>query len=162
MTQTSGAGMTFVESSLPPETHLDDRNIATVVHEMLQGDGAHELELDRMVPGFGGERFGVLAHEQRRAHKVALRDIAPIDADALFESNDIGTREQSRAIPSGLQDARKIGAGGALAVRPRYVDEPTAVLTQQETEKLFDVLRKLKAAGCSVVLIKKQLRRSSF
>jgi simple sugar transport system ATP-binding protein len=33
------------------------------------------------------------------------------------------------------------------------LDEPTAVLTPQETERLFDVLRNLCASGCSVILI---------
>ncbi|MCQ2584925.1 MAG: ABC transporter ATP-binding protein [Treponema sp.] len=33
------------------------------------------------------------------------------------------------------------------------LDEPTAVLTPQETEHLFDVLRRMKEAGCTVIII---------
>lgn len=33
------------------------------------------------------------------------------------------------------------------------LDEPTAVLTPQETSALFDILRNMKQAGCSVILI---------
>ena len=37
------------------------------------------------------------------------------------------------------------------------LDEPTAVLTPQETEKLFDVMRNMKAAGKSVIIITHKL-----
>jgi len=37
------------------------------------------------------------------------------------------------------------------------LDEPTAVLTPQETEKLFDILRKMKAEGCAVIIITHKL-----
>jgi simple sugar transport system ATP-binding protein len=37
------------------------------------------------------------------------------------------------------------------------LDEPTAVLTPQETKKLFDILRRLKADGCSVIIITHKL-----
>lgn len=37
------------------------------------------------------------------------------------------------------------------------LDEPTAVLTPQETDKLFSILRKMKEDGCSVVIITHKL-----
>ena len=37
------------------------------------------------------------------------------------------------------------------------LDEPTAVLTPQETEKLFDILRKMKEDGCAVIIITHKL-----
>jgi len=37
------------------------------------------------------------------------------------------------------------------------LDEPTAVLTPQETSKLFDILRKMKAQGCAVIIITHKL-----
>ena len=37
------------------------------------------------------------------------------------------------------------------------LDEPTAVLTPQETQKLFDVLRNMKAAGKSIIIITHKL-----
>ena len=38
------------------------------------------------------------------------------------------------------------------------LDEPTAVLTPQETEKLFDVLRRMKKDGKSIIIITHKLR----
>lgn len=37
------------------------------------------------------------------------------------------------------------------------LDEPTAVLTPQEAKTLFDILRKMKAEGCSVIIITHKL-----
>ena len=37
------------------------------------------------------------------------------------------------------------------------LDEPTAVLTPQETERLFTILRKMKADGCAVIIITHKL-----
>ena len=33
------------------------------------------------------------------------------------------------------------------------LDEPTAVLTPQETQKLFAIMRKMKQEGCAVIFI---------
>lgn len=38
------------------------------------------------------------------------------------------------------------------------LDEPTAVLTPQETDKLFDVLRKMKEKGCAIIIITHKLQ----
>ncbi len=37
------------------------------------------------------------------------------------------------------------------------LDEPTAVLTPQETSKLFDIIRKMQSAGCAVIIITHKL-----
>ncbi len=37
------------------------------------------------------------------------------------------------------------------------LDEPTAVLTVQETRKLFNILRKMSSAGCSIIIITHKL-----
>ncbi|MBE6038696.1 MAG: ABC transporter ATP-binding protein [Anaerofustis stercorihominis] len=37
------------------------------------------------------------------------------------------------------------------------LDEPTAVLTPQETEKLFDILRNMKKEGCAIIIITHKL-----
>lgn len=37
------------------------------------------------------------------------------------------------------------------------LDEPTAVLTPQETERLFDILRSMRAQGCAIIIITHKL-----
>lgn len=41
--------------------------------------------------------------------------------------------------------------------RVLILDEPSAVLTPQETDKLFDILRKMKDDGCSIIIITHKL-----
>ena len=41
------------------------------------------------------------------------------------------------------------------------LDEPTAVLTPQETEKLFAVLRNMRADGRSIIIITHKLHEST-
>ena len=48
----------------------------------------------------------------------------------------------------------KILARGAEII---ILDEPTAVLTPQETEKLFNVLRNMKADGKSIIMISEEI-----
>ena len=96
--------------------------------EMLESDGGHQLEFRRMLARLVGHGLGVLAYEQRHVAQVLEGDVAPVDADALFELDDVGTREQTGPETGCLQDACDVGAGRALAVRAGDVHELQAVL----------------------------------
>jgi len=65
-----------------------------------------------------------------------------------------------RQLPVGLRQRLEIVK--ALARRPRILilDEPTAVLTPQETEELFAVLRRLREQGTSIIFISHKLRET--
>ena len=78
----------------------------------------------------------------RRLKALSERYGLPIDVGAKVETLSVGEQQRVEIMKLLYRDARIL-----------ILDEPTAVLTQPETEKLFDVLRKLKAAGCSVILI---------
>ncbi len=40
------------------------------------------------------------------------------------------------------------------------LDEPTAVLTPQETERLFKILRRMREQGCAIIIITHKLNEA--
>jgi len=78
---------------------------------------------------------------------LSVRHGLAVDPDARVETLSVG-QEQRVEILKALYHGAKI----------LILDEPTAVLTPQETEELFTVLRELKAAGTTIVLITHKLR----
>lgn len=93
-------------------------------------------------------RFGVL---DRRAMRVRTR--AALD--------QLGSSIHENALISSLSvaDKQMVEIAKAISRNARVVimDEPTAVLSAQETRILFDQVRKLKAAGTSFVFVSHKL-----
>jgi general nucleoside transport system ATP-binding protein len=101
----------------------------------------------------------VLASEPRKgvmldrdAAEERVRDLSrrfglAVDPRALVE--DIGVGQQQR-----VEILRVLHRGAEVLI----LDEPTAVLTAQETAELFKVLRALTAEGVSVIFISHKLR----
>lgn len=82
-------------------------------------------------------------------------DGARAAALALLAELGLGARafEPAKSLPYGLQ--RRLEIARALASRPRLLllDEPAAGLNPQETHELGDVIRRIQAAGITVLLI---------
>ena len=94
---------------------------------------------------FGGRLNLAAAREQ-------VRDISSqfgfdIDPDALVEDLPVGVQQRVEIIKALSRDAEVL-----------VFDEPTAVLTPQETDELMATMRQLKAAGTSIVFITHKLR----
>ena len=70
-----------------------------------------------------------------------------VDPDALVEDLPVGVQQRVEIIKALVKDAQIL-----------ILDEPTAVLTPQETDELLDIIRQLKDSGRSVVLISHKLR----
>ncbi|HEX8343970.1 MAG TPA: ABC transporter ATP-binding protein [Actinoplanes sp.] len=89
--------------------------------------------------------------DRRRARRevveVSRRYGLPIDPDALVED-----------LPVGVQQRVEIVKALTREVDLLILDEPTAVLTPQETDELLAVMRTLKDAGKSIVFITHKLR----
>lgn len=90
-----------------------------------------------------------------RADRVGLRErIAeisasyglPLDPDATVHDLSVGERQRIEIVRCLLQKPKLL-----------IMDEPTSVLTPQEVEKLFAVLRRLAAEGCSILYISHKL-----
>ncbi len=69
-----------------------------------------------------------------------------IRPDALIENLSVGEQQRVEIVKALYRDSDLL-----------IMDEPTAVLTPQEVEGLFEVLRKLKAEGKSIIFISHKL-----
>ncbi|MBU4215146.1 MAG: ABC transporter ATP-binding protein [Actinobacteria bacterium] len=88
-----------------------------------------------------------LAEARRRVKEISDRFGFDVDPDAMVEDLSVGAQQRVEIIK-------------ALSRRAEVVilDEPTAVLTPQETDELIAIMRQLKDAGTSIVFITHKLR----
>jgi len=82
----------------------------------------------------------------RRVKELSDRYGLAVDPDAVIEQVSVGMQQRVEILKTLYRDARIL-----------ILDEPTAVLTAQETNELFEVLRALKADGVSIVFISHKL-----
>ena len=113
-----------------------------------------------LVPVFTVAENVVLGHEPAgplgiisldRARTV-VREISgrfgfDVDPDALIEDLPVGVQQRVEIIKALSRDAEVL-----------ILDEPTAVLTPQETDELIEIMRQLRAAGTAIVFITHKLR----
>ncbi|MET4782076.1 ABC transporter ATP-binding protein [Glaciihabitans sp. UYNi722] len=94
---------------------------------------------------FGGRLDLAAARSQVRA--ISSRFGFDIDPDALVDDLPVGVQQRVEIIKALSRDAKVL-----------VFDEPTAVLTPQETDELIVIMRQLKEAGTSIVFITHKLR----
>nr|WP_245348728.1 ABC transporter ATP-binding protein [Paeniglutamicibacter psychrophenolicus] len=70
-----------------------------------------------------------------------------VDPDAIVEDLPVGVQQRVEIIKALVRNAEVL-----------ILDEPTAVLTPQETDELLDIMRQLKSNGTSIVFISHKLR----
>jgi general nucleoside transport system ATP-binding protein len=100
----------------------------------------------------GSEQTRGLGVLDRRAAEDRVRELSQryglaVDPKARVESLSVGVQQRVEIIKALARDARIL-----------ILDEPTAVLTPQETAELMDILRQLQAGGTSIVLISHKLK----
>ncbi|MCU1424915.1 MAG: heme transporter ATP-binding protein, partial [Microbacteriaceae bacterium] len=88
-----------------------------------------------------------LPSARKKVAEISARFGFGIDPDALVEDLPVGVQQRVEIIKALSRDARVL-----------VFDEPTAVLTPQETDELMAIMRQLKAAGTSIVFITHKLR----
>ena len=69
----------------------------------------------------------------------------------------VDPRTKVRDVGVGVQQLVEIARALAADAKLILMDEPTSALSEQETERLFEVIRRLKAGGVSVVYISHRL-----
>lgn len=93
----------------------------------------------------GGRLDLTRAREQVR--EISARFGFDVDPDALVGDLPVGVQQRVEIIKALSRDAKVI-----------VFDEPTAVLTPQETDELIVIMRQLKESGTSIVFITHKLR----
>jgi simple sugar transport system ATP-binding protein len=84
---------------------------------------------------------------REKVREIATRFGFHVDPDALVEDLPVGVQQRVEIIKALSRDAKVL-----------VFDEPTAVLTPQETDELMEIMRQLKASGASIVFITHKLR----
>ncbi|WP_283135239.1 ABC transporter ATP-binding protein [Rhizohabitans arisaemae] len=84
---------------------------------------------------------------RRRVTEISHRFGLEVPPDAVVADLSVGVRQRVEILKALSHDARLL-----------VLDEPTAVLSPQETEQLINVIRTLRDAGTSIVFISHKLR----
>ena len=94
-------------------------------------------------------RWGFLNRRaaRREVQEISERYGLQVPVDALVQDLPVGVQQRVEIIKALTRHAQVL-----------ILDEPTAVLTPQETDDLMDVMRSLKEAGTSIVFITHKLR----
>ncbi|MDN4472819.1 ABC transporter ATP-binding protein [Demequina zhanjiangensis] len=114
-----------------------------------------------LVPPFTVAENVMLGHEQVKgaaklldleAARAKVKEISDrfkfdVDPDAVIEDLPVGAQQRVEIIKALSRDAKIL-----------ILDEPTAVLTPQETDELLSIVKDLRDAGTAVVLITHKLR----
>ena len=87
------------------------------------------------------------ANARDKIKSIAKEFNFEIDPDELVENLPVGVQQRVEIIRALIYDAKVL-----------ILDEPTAVLTPQETDELLNIMRKLKAKGTSIIFITHKLR----
>ena len=113
-----------------------------------------------LVPVFSVAENIMLGHEKFNKFRVldldearkAIRTISEdfglqVDPDAIVETLPVGIQQKVEIIKALIYEAKVL-----------ILDEPTAVLTPQETDELLSTMRDLKNKGTSIIFITHKLR----
>lgn len=87
-----------------------------------------------------------LGAARRQLAEISQRYGLAVDADALIETLPVGLQQRVEIIKVLFREAKVL-----------IFDEPTAVLTPQEVDEFFDIVRTLRDAGKAIILITHKL-----
>ncbi|MFT4050840.1 MAG: ABC transporter ATP-binding protein [Microbacterium sp.] len=104
---------------------------------------------ENVMLGHEPARGGIIdvAEARRRVTEISDRFGFDLDPDALVEDLPVGVQQRVEIVKALSRDARVL-----------VLDEPTAVLTPQETDELMATMRRLADHGTSIVFITHKLR----
>ena len=103
---------------------------------------------ENIILGSEPGRGGIIDYRRAREEVRSLSDKygLKVDPDALIESMPVGLQQRVEILKALYRKARVL-----------ILDEPTAVLTPQEVDELFEVIKTLVKTGVSVIIITHKL-----
>ena len=107
--------------------------------------------LDNIILGVEDTKHGFLQKDEARKKVMALSEKygLKVDPDALVSDISVGMQQRVEILKTLYRGADII-----------ILDEPTAVLTPQEVEELFKILRQLKKNGKTIIFITHKLNET--
>ncbi|GAA1404924.1 MULTISPECIES: ABC transporter ATP-binding protein [Oerskovia] len=84
---------------------------------------------------------------RKRVRELSARFGFGLDPDAVVEDLPVGVQQRVEIVKALAREAKVL-----------ILDEPTAVLTPQETDELIEIMRQLRESGTSIVFITHKLR----
>ena len=104
--------------------------------------------LDNIILGVEPNKLGFINKKEAREKVLALSGKygLSVDPDAIIEDITVGMQQRTEILKMLYRDNEIL-----------IFDEPTAVLTPQETQKLFAVLRRMRDDGKAIVIITHKL-----
>lgn len=128
-----------------PRTPLAARSAGVVMVNQELAIAPHLTVVENIVLGAEPGRAGVLRHaRERRLAREALSQLGRPDIPLDRPAGSLSVAEQQLI---------EIGRAIALGCRVLVLDEPTSSLTQADVENLFALVRRLRAAGQSIIYI---------
>ena len=97
---------------------------------------------ENLILGDEPKRFGVVNIKKARAEAISLSEKygLEVDPDAIIEDLPVGMAQRVEILKALRRDVKLL-----------ILDEPTAVLTPQETDELLEVLRNLAKRGVGIL-----------
>jgi len=104
---------------------------------------------ENLILGDEPKRFGVVNIKRAKKEALALSEKygLEVDPDAIIEDLPVGMAQRVEILKALRRDVKLL-----------ILDEPTAVLTPQETDELLEVLRNLAKRGVGILFITHKLR----
>ena len=103
---------------------------------------------ENIILGLEPGRRGITDYKKAREEVVALSQKyhLEIDPDAMIETLSVGLQQRVEILKALYRRAKIL-----------ILDEPTAILTPQEVEELFNVVKTLEESGVSIIIITHKL-----
>jgi simple sugar transport system ATP-binding protein len=163
----NGAGKSTLMNIVYGLVNADSGKILVEDEEVIINEPADALKYGigmvhqhfMLIPVFTVAENIALGREQSKGGFLSLDEIKKkirllaeefkfdIDPDSLIEDLPVGVQQRVEIIKALIYDAKVL-----------ILDEPTAVLTPQETDELLNIMRTLKNKGTSIIFITHKLR----